>query len=74
MVKNLAQQGLINLSGLRPQLAKGPTKTLQDQGFYDKKKTVSQKILQIFHLIPEHKYFILKNLHTLKINPYSAKR
>jgi hypothetical protein len=31
MVKNLAQQGVINLSGVRPQLAKGPTKTLQDQ-------------------------------------------
>jgi hypothetical protein len=28
MVKNLAQQGVINLSGVRPQLAKGPTKTL----------------------------------------------
>jgi hypothetical protein len=31
MVKNLAQQGVINLSGVRPQLAKVPTKTLQDQ-------------------------------------------
>jgi hypothetical protein len=31
MVKNLAQQGVINLSGVRPRLAKGPTKTLQDQ-------------------------------------------
>jgi hypothetical protein len=31
MVKNLAQQGVINLSGVRPQLAKGPTKTLQEQ-------------------------------------------
>jgi hypothetical protein len=31
MVKNLAQQGVINLSGVRPQLAKGPTKTPQDQ-------------------------------------------
>jgi hypothetical protein len=28
MVKNLAQQGVINLTGVRPQLAKGPTKTL----------------------------------------------
>ena len=28
MVKNLAQQGVISLSDVRPQLAKGPTKTL----------------------------------------------
>ena len=34
MVKNLTQQGVINLSGVRLQLAEGPTKTLQDKGFY----------------------------------------